>query len=231
MSDVDPKSVSCPTCGAKEGRRCKRPSGHSGPFVAFHAARRKAAEEVARQTVVVKPCERCGGVGMIFRMGLWADPADGFAEGADECPDCAGERICPKCGGEMYYPPIDDDPDDLDEERDICERCGFIWDVEARHTTSAEVEDRIMRPAHWRWREFIERLEGPEGCDFRKDAAGKIAWRCAGGHDQSLSRAILETMEGIDVEGTLAYFSAHGGHCDCEVVFNVEVDTEEGGND
>jgi hypothetical protein len=38
-------AVPCPTCGAKVGRWCKRPSGHSGPMVAFHAARRKAAEE------------------------------------------------------------------------------------------------------------------------------------------------------------------------------------------
>ena len=45
MSDVDYKSVPCPTCGARAGSWCKRPSGHSGPFVDFHAARRKAAEE------------------------------------------------------------------------------------------------------------------------------------------------------------------------------------------
>ncbi|HRQ14894.1 MAG TPA: hypothetical protein PK205_16445 [Promineifilum sp.] len=37
-------AVECPTCGAKAGGWCKRPSGHSGPMVAFHAARRKAAE-------------------------------------------------------------------------------------------------------------------------------------------------------------------------------------------
>ena len=38
-------AVPCPSCGAKVGRWCKRPSGHSGPMVAFHAARRQAAEE------------------------------------------------------------------------------------------------------------------------------------------------------------------------------------------
>jgi hypothetical protein len=42
-------AVACPSCGAKAGGWCKRPSGHSGPFVAFHAARRKAAEEAATQ--------------------------------------------------------------------------------------------------------------------------------------------------------------------------------------
>ena len=38
-------AVACPNCGAKVGGWCKRPSGHSGPMVAFHAARRKAAKE------------------------------------------------------------------------------------------------------------------------------------------------------------------------------------------
>lgn len=60
MSDVDPRSVACPGCGAKIGNWCKRPSGHSGPFVAFHAARRQAAEEA----------EAAGGV----RLGTPARP-------------------------------------------------------------------------------------------------------------------------------------------------------------
>lgn len=46
QSNSDPKAVDCPTCGAKAGNWCKRPSGHSGPMVAFHATRRKAAEAV-----------------------------------------------------------------------------------------------------------------------------------------------------------------------------------------
>jgi predicted RNA-binding Zn-ribbon protein involved in translation (DUF1610 family) len=31
--------VPCPVCGAGVGQRCRRPSGHSGPFVGFHAER------------------------------------------------------------------------------------------------------------------------------------------------------------------------------------------------
>ena len=89
----------------------------------------------------------------------------------------------------------------------------------------------ILTPKHPYWRRFIRRLEGPEGCDFRQDEDGKFTWRCAGGTDQSLSRAILEQLPGIDVEGTLAYFSDHCGHCDCEVVFNVAVDAEEDGRE
>lgn len=32
-------TVACPDCGAAIGTRCRRPSGHAGPFVALHAAR------------------------------------------------------------------------------------------------------------------------------------------------------------------------------------------------
>lgn len=37
-------AVSCPDCGAAVGAWCKRPSGHSGRFVDFHAARKRAAD-------------------------------------------------------------------------------------------------------------------------------------------------------------------------------------------
>ncbi len=81
----------------------------------------------------------------------------------------------------------------------------------------------VLTPTHPLWKEFCERLEGPEGCDFRKrDGAGQMYWSCSGGHEQPLARAILETMPGIDVDGSLALFTAHGGHCDCEILFNVE---------
>ena len=130
-------AVKCPACGAEVGKWCRRPSGHSGPMVAFHAARRKAAQEAAEREEV---------------------------------------------------------------------------------QVTVEV---VLTPADPRWREFIRRLEGPEGCDFRKGEYGEYSWRCAGGRDQSLSRAILTDMGGIDVEGTLGYFDQHGGYCDCEVVFYV----------
>jgi hypothetical protein len=34
-----PFEVACPDCHAPPGQTCRRPSGHSGPFVPFHAAR------------------------------------------------------------------------------------------------------------------------------------------------------------------------------------------------
>jgi hypothetical protein len=79
----------------------------------------------------------------------------------------------------------------------------------------------LMTPEHPRWAEFTNRLGGPEGCDFREDNT----WRCHGGHDKRFATAILEDMaktEDINVAGSLAYYDQNGGHCDCEILFNVD---------
>jgi len=73
-------------------------------------------------------------------------------------------------------------------------------------------------------REFFKRLEGPEGCNFRKNDKDEIIWNCAGGTDQSLAIAILTDM-GIGPKtqsNFLALCYKHGGHCDCEILFNAE---------
>ena len=81
---------------------------------------------------------------------------------------------------------------------------------------------RVMTADHERWNEFAERLEGPEGCNFRRDDKGEMTWNCAGGTDKSLAVAILHRMgEDIDIPASLAYFEEHGGFCDCEIIFNV----------
>ncbi len=83
----------------------------------------------------------------------------------------------------------------------------------------------IMQPTHPRWEEFCERLGGPDGCNFRKNESGDLIWDCRGGFDKTKSRAILETIPEIDVDGSLDYFEKHGGHCDCEVLFNITSDS------
>jgi hypothetical protein len=83
----------------------------------------------------------------------------------------------------------------------------------------------ILTPEQPRWREFADRLAGPEGCDFQQNRKGEWSWYCLGGHDQTFARAILEKMDAdapLDIAGTLAYFTEHGGHCDCEILFNVD---------
>jgi predicted nucleic acid-binding Zn-ribbon protein len=54
-----PFEVDCPECGAKAGQYCKRPSGHQGPFVPFHAKRDLLAKEKGyyEHTCASKPTE------------------------------------------------------------------------------------------------------------------------------------------------------------------------------
>lgn len=42
----DYREVACPACQANDGSYCKRPSGHSGPFVQFYQERGQAAHLV-----------------------------------------------------------------------------------------------------------------------------------------------------------------------------------------
>ena len=83
-------------------------------------------------------------------------------------------------------------------------------------------EKELMTPENKLWEEFRKRLAGQEGCNFRKNEEEEIIWDCSGETDKPLARAILETYDSIDVESSLEYFSNHGGHCDCEVLFNVD---------
>ena len=79
-----------------------------------------------------------------------------------------------------------------------------------------QLQDEPLLPRHPRWDEFIDRLEGPEGCDFHPDH-----WTCHG--DLRAATAILGRMGLTEraVRVSVAYFKDHGGYCDCEVVFNV----------
>ena len=74
------------------------------------------------------------------------------------------------------------------------------------------------------WIEFFNRLQGEEGCNFRQDDRGKTIWNCGGGNNLDFSKEILTKM-GFDysvVDVILERFCEYGGHCDCEVLFNVK---------
>lgn len=82
---------------------------------------------------------------------------------------------------------------------------------------------QAMTPTNPRWEEFIERLEGIEGCSFHRDSNEEIHWTCSGDLDRGLSTNLLKRM-GLNDEAiteSLAFFKTHGGYCDCEVIFNV----------
>lgn len=83
-----------------------------------------------------------------------------------------------------------------------------------------------MTTEHPKWEEFIERLEGPEGCDFKEIGEGTgfdLQWTCGGGQDKSHAQKILTDMGFTweEIEESCAYFDNHGGYCDCEILFNV----------
>lgn len=85
-----------------------------------------------------------------------------------------------------------------------------------------------MDTSHPRWNEFVERLEGPEGCNFHESVPGDVSsvqWTCAGGNDKALATKILKGMNfsARDISASLKFFDEHGGHCDCEILFNVNV--------
>lgn len=76
-----------------------------------------------------------------------------------------------------------------------------------------------------KWDTFCDELA--KAVNFREDEKGSWSWNCD--HDLRMSIKILHDMvlagdDEIDVAGTLEYFRENGGHCDCEVLFNVEGD-------
>jgi len=76
---------------------------------------------------------------------------------------------------------------------------------------------RPLLPGHPSWGEFIERLAGPEACNFHTDG-----WTCFG--DLRFTTRILREM-GLDepsIDASAACFKGRGGYCDCEVIFNVD---------
>ena len=73
---------------------------------------------------------------------------------------------------------------------------------------------QAMTKEHPKWEEFVNRLEGPEGCDFKERVPGKPlteTWTCLGGTDKSLAQAILKTMSEIDIAASMEYFESRGG--------------------
>jgi hypothetical protein len=82
-----------------------------------------------------------------------------------------------------------------------------------------------MTPEHDRWEEFIDRLGGPEGCDFREKEDGSLTSICDPSNRRRPGcRRIMRRM-GLSrrqIAASLAYFEEHGGYCDCEVLMNVD---------
>jgi len=72
-----------------------------------------------------------------------------------------------------------------------------------------------LTPDHKLWPMFRRRLDAA----VYTSNNGKLLNGCQG--DLSLSIAILQSLENIDVEESVILFKQHGGSCDCKCIMNV----------
>jgi len=79
----------------------------------------------------------------------------------------------------------------------------------------------ILTPESPRWSLFVRLLGNPLTEGMPADTL-----RCGPKH--RYAEAVLIELGGIDIDGTLAFFREHGGHCDCEILFNVDPDQDDG---
>jgi hypothetical protein len=77
-------------------------------------------------------------------------------------------------------------------------------------------------------REFLKKLDSPEGCNFRKvegmPKGEDITWTCNAHISRPLSHAILHSMNvsETDIKEIMKVAEKGGGYCDCEILFNAQ---------
>jgi hypothetical protein len=78
---------------------------------------------------------------------------------------------------------------------------------------------KVLTPDSPRWNEFAEGLFAMidhYNCDGDGDGDSKPE------NVHRHSKLVMGQMGNVDVDGSLEYFHEHGGHCDCEVLLNVD---------
>lgn len=70
---------------------------------------------------------------------------------------------------------------------------------------------------------FFSKLEGKDGCNFRR-VSGKTAWTCDATAKRPLAHKILRAMKvpAGSIKEIMGVATKHGGHCDCEILFNAK---------
>ena len=81
-------------------------------------------------------------------------------------------------------------------------------------------DPKLMTAEHPLWTHFCARLGGPKGVAWHVDEGGQHRWKCDGDHAAAFE--ILNAMAGIDVDRSLEWMSEHDGHCDCEILLNID---------
>ena len=75
--------------------------------------------------------------------------------------------------------------------------------------------------------EFLNRLEGEEGCNFKEKIKGdpnSISWNCDSSDKYPLAKKVL-TLMGVpkdEQKDLLEKAQESGGYCDCEILFNAD---------
>jgi hypothetical protein len=79
----------------------------------------------------------------------------------------------------------------------------------------------VLTPTHPEWGTFADRLAdlvfGDSGCDGDESRGpNPNCFRHA--------KEIMAELGGFDIAASIEFFKAHGGYCDCEILFNVDPD-------
>ena len=85
------------------------------------------------------------------------------------------------------------------------------------------------------WGQFIERLSGEDGCNFRKEKTekkpeGEYVWACGDPATKdrfALTKKVLNLMKIDEDQGMSAIRRKGHACCDCEIVLNMSGDEEE----
>ena len=73
------------------------------------------------------------------------------------------------------------------------------------------VSASTVQPAHPKWKELLTKLEGVQLCRRTTE----------------YTRAILATMDGVDVDASLLALRRLGGYCDCAILYDIEEDAHQ----
>jgi hypothetical protein len=76
----------------------------------------------------------------------------------------------------------------------------------------------VMSKEHPLWNKFIKELAGPKYIDYTKKK-GFVEFRCD--TTFKMTKEILESMDGIDIDKSIKYFNDNGAYCDCEILMNI----------